>query len=139
MPPPRPFCRDPAKGLFVSTPEKTAPAPKAAETKRMRLDIALLVCSLLYVVAEFIFNARLLDTASDMLATADDLKDVEYFGRAVSGVGLSLLVAGFFARDGFRLSRLADQILFGVLAIVCPLVFLLAPLSPLDGGLDPSG
>lgn len=125
----------------MTTPHSTtAPAaPAAPEKKRLRLDIALLVCSLLYVVAEFIFNARLLDTASDMLATADDLKDVEYFGRTVSGVGLSLLVAGFFARDGFRMSRLGDQILFGVLAVLCPLVFLLSPLSPQDGGLDPSG
>lgn len=117
----------------------TAQTPAATKTQRFRLDIALLVCSLFYIVAEFVFNARLLDTASDILATPDDLRDVEYFGRAVSGIGLSLLVAGFFARDGFRMSRTVDQILFGVLAVVCPLVFLLSPLSPLDGGLDPAG
>ena len=115
------------------------PSPAASAARRLRLDIILLVCSLFYIVAEFVFNARLLDTASNILATSDDLRDVEYFGRAVSGVGLSLLVAGFFARDNFRMSRPIDQALFGLLAIVCPLVFLLSPLSPQNGGLDPAG
>lgn len=105
----------------------------------LRVDIALLVCGLFYILAEFIFNARLLDTASDIAATADDLRDVEYLGRAVSGVGLTLLVAGFFARDGFRMSRLSDQIVFGLLALVCPLLFLLSPLAAAGGGLDPAG
>ncbi|MFN7112761.1 MAG: peptidoglycan-binding domain-containing protein [Alphaproteobacteria bacterium] len=118
---------------------KTAPAATPSPGAGIRLDMALLVCGLLYILAEFIFNARLLDTASDITATADDLRDVEYLGRAVSGVGLSLLVAGFFARDRFRMSRLSDQIVFGLLAVLCPLLFLLSPLSPVDGGLDPSG
>jgi len=122
---------------------KTATKPEAASaappSNGMRLDIALLVCGLLYILAEFIFNARLLDTASDINATAGDLRDVEYLGRAVSGIGLSLLVAGFFARDGFRMSRLSDQIVFGLLALLAPILFLLSPLSPHGGGLDPGG
>ncbi len=115
--------------------DKTAASGRAG----LRLDVTLLCLSLLYILAEFIFNARLLDTASDITATADDLRDVEYLGRAVSGVGLSLLVAGFFARDGFRMSRLSDQIVFGALVVFCPLLFLLSPLAPAGGGLDPAG
>ena len=118
-----------------SSDDKTAASGRAG----LRLDITLLCCSLLYILAEFIFNARLLDTASDITATADDLRDVEYLGRAVSGVGLSLLVAGFFARDRFRMSRLSDQIVFGLLALLCPLLFLLSPLAADGGGLDPAG
>lgn len=122
------------------TDKAPSPAPtKTASVAGLRLDLALLVCGLLYILAEFIFNARLLDTASDITATADDLRDVEYLGRGISGIGLSLLVAGFFARDGFRMSRLSDQIVFGLLALLGPLLFLLAPLSPADGGLDPGG
>lgn len=125
----------------MSNPPASPPSPPtaAAPPRSLRLDVILLVCSLFYIVAEFVFNTRLLDTASDIQASSDDLHSVEYFGRFVSGVGLSLLVAGFFARDGFRMSRLSDQILFGVLAVVCPLVFLLSPLSPQNGGLDPAG
>ncbi|MDP2205982.1 MAG: peptidoglycan-binding domain-containing protein [Alphaproteobacteria bacterium] len=122
-----------------NTPQPKATPAATPSRAGLRLDVALLVCGLLYILAEFIFNARLLDTASDITATADDLRDVEYLGRAVSGVGLSLLVAGFFARDHFRMSRLSDQIVFGLLAILCPVLFLLSPLSPADGGLDPSG
>lgn len=118
-----------------SSDDKTTASGRAG----LRLDITLLCCSLLYILAEFIFNARLLDTASDITATADDLRDVEYLGRAVSGVGLSLLVAGFFARDRFRMSRLSDQIVFGLLALLCPLLFLLSPLAADGGGLDPAG
>lgn len=115
-------------------------APKTASAKAgFRLDLALLLCGLFYILAEFIFNARLLDTASDISATADDLRDVEYLGRGISGIGLSLLVAGFFARDGFRMSRISDQIVFGLLALLGPLLFLLSPLSPVNGGLDPGG
>lgn len=121
------------------TATKSETASAAAPVNGMRLDIALLICGLLYILAEFIFNARLLDTASDINATADDLRDVEYLGRGVSGIGLSLLVAGFFARDGFRMSRLSDQIVFGLLALLAPLLFLLSPLSPQGGGLDPGG
>lgn len=140
MPPLRHVRHSPCPEVSVSaahTSPQTSPAAPAP--RKMRLDIILLACSLFYLVAEFIFNARLLDTASDILATSDDLRDVEYFGRAVSGIGLSLLVAGFFARDGFRLSRKTDLVLLGVLVVVCPLVFLLSPLSPQDGGLDPAG
>jgi hypothetical protein len=122
----------------ASKPEVARSAPPPAEGG-LRLDLVLLACGLLYILAEFIFNARLLDTASDISASADDLRDVEYLGRAVSGIGLSLLVAGFFARDGFRMSRTADQVVFGLLAFLCPALFLFSPLSPADGGLDPGG
>ncbi len=88
-------------------------------------DILFFAFSCLYVLAEFRFNARLLDVAGS--ARVDDvaIHAVADFGRIVSGFGFTLLALGVFARARFRLTHRREKIAFGCLTVVClaPFVF----------------
>ena len=47
-----------------------------------------------YLLAELVFNAKLLNTASTLNIDTDALYSVELFGRSVSGVGFALFAVG---------------------------------------------
>lgn len=91
------------------------------------IDIVFFACSLIYLVAEFRFNLRLLDVAGSAKADAAEVDQVAEFGRAVSGFGFTLLVLGLFAREGFRLNSLRARIIFGIFTGLCLLPFVVFP------------
>lgn len=51
------------------------------------------ICSVLYLFPEAAFNASLTDVAGGKSATEEDLRAVELFGRTISGIGVTLLLA----------------------------------------------
>ncbi|WP_286241257.1 PEGA domain-containing protein [Neptuniibacter halophilus] len=84
----------------------------------------MLVLSILYLLPETIFNAQLVATAGGKGSTEDDLRMVEYFGRTVSGIGATLLIADLILKGRAAVSALRLVITFGLIAIfVWPTVF----------------
>ena len=51
------------------------------------------ICAIVYLFPEAVFNAALTDVAGDHYATEADLRTVELFGRSISGIGVTLLLA----------------------------------------------
>lgn len=84
-------------------------------------QLLLLLLSGLYLICELIFNYALVTTAGKAGFSSDDLRALEYFGRAVSGIGASLLVAGLFIRGANFLHSIGR--LAVVFVAVWPLVF----------------
>lgn len=82
-----------------------------------------IVLSCFYLLAELIFNYRLVEIMSLPRADKESLNDVEFFGRAISGVGVSLLIADFLI--GFLKTKyMASVTLFGIsLVTVGPAVY----------------
>lgn len=74
-----------------------------------RFIFVMLILSLAYLVFEIDFNAQLLDVASNINAEKADLENVENYGRAMSGIGLALLLLGIFyskkLKDEFNLPK----------------------------------
>ncbi len=56
--------------------------------------LTLFVLNIIYLVVEFAFNAHLVDTASNIGLTQDQVNSVEHIGRIVSGIGFALLMSG---------------------------------------------
>jgi len=67
---------------------------KASASRPLWWAVSITLLSVLYLFPEIIFNYLLVFTAGGNTGTTD-LKTVELFGRAVSGIGVSLLVADF--------------------------------------------
>uniref|UniRef100_A0A486XJD1 Uncharacterized protein n=1 Tax=Rheinheimera sp. BAL341 TaxID=1708203 RepID=A0A486XJD1_9GAMM len=63
-------------------------------TKRRSWKLMLFIASFAYLLIEIMFNAKLVEIASAAGFNADDnvLHLIELFGRAISGVGVSLLI-----------------------------------------------
>lgn len=98
-------------------------------TKKERLltpvGMVLFVLSIGYIGAEALFNMKLLDVAGMVKANPEDIRNLQHFGRAVSGYGFSLLTLGVFAATGFQLKRKRDWAKFAVLAVISFIPFLL--------------
>lgn len=77
----------------------------------------------LYLFPEIIFNAELVRTAGSAASNYDELRRLELFGRAVSGIGVSLLLLDAFAI--FPLRSKAKTLLVAALVVVFvwPIVF----------------
>ena len=76
------------------------------------------ILSAIYLIPEIIFNATLVSVVSNT-TSENELESVEIFGRAVSGVGLSLLVAGFFAAKS-PLNKISSVLVIMVMSfLVC--------------------
>ncbi|MEZ0225358.1 MAG: hypothetical protein ACAH83_12455 [Alphaproteobacteria bacterium] len=84
----------------------------------------MLVLSLGYIGAEALFNMQLVDIAGSVKSNPDEIRDLQHFGRAVSGYGFSLLTLGAFAGAGFRLKGRRQWVMFGALSTVALLPFL---------------
>ena len=87
--------------------------------------LALFALSLGYIGAEALFNMKLLDVAGSVKSNPEEIRNLQHFGRAVSGYGFSLLTLGVFATSGFRLTRRRDWVMFAVLAIISFIPFVL--------------
>jgi len=84
----------------------------------------LIILSLLYLFPEVVFNAMLVETAGGIESSDEDLKLIELFGRASSGVGVVLLIAGWALKSKFTQTKLRTLITFGLLTLmVWPTVF----------------
>lgn len=81
--------------------------------------IAFLALSSVYIVAEAVFNIRLLEVAGSVKSDPSAIDSLQYFGRAISGYGFSLLMLGLFAGSGFKLDTRWRWIAFWLLATVC--------------------
>ena len=90
-------------------------------------DILFFAFSCVYLMAEFAFNARLLDVAGSAAVDDGEIHRVADFGRVVSGFGFTLLALGLFARARFRLTHKREKITFAVFASACLLPFVLFP------------
>ncbi|KXS54388.1 peptidoglycan-binding domain-containing protein [Marinobacter persicus] len=66
----------------------------------LKLLLVLLVLEVAYVLAEFSFNASILNAASGALGTGIELDHLTIKGKQLSGVGLGLLIFAFVALRG---------------------------------------
>ncbi|TAL40082.1 MAG: hypothetical protein EPN97_01095 [Alphaproteobacteria bacterium] len=84
--------------------------------KKVRLftpfGLLLLALSLGYIGAEALFNMRLVDIAGSVKSNPDEIRDLQHFGRAVSGYGFSLLALGAFAGAGFKMKGRREWAMF---------------------------
>jgi ElaB/YqjD/DUF883 family membrane-anchored ribosome-binding protein len=67
-------------------------------TRPLYVSVTLLLLSALYLLPEIIFNTDLVNVAGGKNSTHEDLKEVEYFGRTISGIGAALLVLDFLLK-----------------------------------------
>jgi len=85
--------------------------------------------SVLYLVPESIFNSQLVATAGSDIENEQRLKAVEFFGRAISGFGVTLLFADAFMRLKIRGRRIwqsrADTLIVFVIigVLIWPTVY----------------
>ena len=78
-------------------------------------SLALIVLGFIYLIAEFKFNAYLVDTAT-LTLTLQEVDDLELFGRTLSGFGLMLLVFGWIKyKSSQKLRTFKKLIGFGLL------------------------
>lgn len=82
-------------------------------------------CSVLYLFPEAVFNAALTDVAGGHNSSEDDLRAVELFGRTISGMGVTLLLADLLLK-GKKVAKVSRALgYFGLIAlIVWPSIFL---------------
>jgi len=62
--------------------------------RRNTHPLVFVVLSVLYLILEINFNSQIVGISGALSVTADKIKSVEFFGRCISGVGVSLLVTG---------------------------------------------
>ncbi|MGS0693471.1 PEGA domain-containing protein [Shewanella sp. 0m-4] len=86
--------------------------------------MTMFICSVVYLFPEAIFNAALTDVAGGRNASHDDLRAVELFGRTISGIGVTLLLADMLL-SGKRVARVGHALgYFSLIAVlVWPTVF----------------
>ncbi|MCL1137819.1 hypothetical protein [Shewanella pneumatophori] len=86
--------------------------------------MTMFVCSVVYLFPEAVFNAALTDVAGGRNSSHDDLRAVELFGRTISGIGVTLLLADMLL-TGKRVARVGAALgYFSLIAIlVWPTVF----------------
>jgi hypothetical protein len=81
----------------------------------------LVVASCLYLILELIFNANLVDVAGATVVGETEIRRVEIFGRALSGIGVTLLIASFVLKNVTFTRGIILTLLMG--ALIWPLVF----------------
>ena len=86
--------------------------------------IFLYLASIAYLVIEVVFNFSLLNAISANDISADDIHDVESFGRVASSIGFTLFAIGFFYKDGFFVNKASGYQGFIAIIVVS---------SPLEG------
>ena len=83
----------------------------------------LLVLATLYLLPEAIFNAQLVSLVGLGTPSAEDLEHLEIYGRAVSGVGVALLLADFLPKA--MVAKVGRGLIsfIALLCLVWPVVF----------------
>ena len=86
--------------------------------------MTMFICSVIYLFPEAVFNAALTDVAGGRNSSHDDLRAVELFGRTISGIGVTLLLADMLL-SGKRVARVGRALgYFCLIAVlVWPTVF----------------
>lgn len=79
--------------------------------RKERLQVAIVIASLIYLIFETSFHALLTMTVINPESNISDIHRVEIYGRLISGFGSGLLVVSFF-KNWFRTSRL--YVIFGI-------------------------
>ena len=105
-------------------PSASRPPASAQGAVRKRWGLALLLLSILYLLFEMIFNASLVQVAGSGHASEDELTRIELLGRSLSGIGASLLLAGWALKGPVLSSRLRRWTVVALIFLVTwPLVF----------------
>ena len=82
------------------------------------------LCSLLYLFPEIVFNASLTDIAGGRNSSEEDLREIELFGRTISGIGVTLLLADLLLKGRHVATAVrAFSYLFFIGVLVWPTVF----------------
>ncbi|WP_244212539.1 hypothetical protein [Shewanella livingstonensis] len=86
--------------------------------------LLMFICSVAYLFPEAVFNAALTDVAGGRNSSAEDLRAVELFGRTISGIGVTLLLADLLLK-GKQVAKATRALgYFSLIAvIVWPTVF----------------
>ncbi|WP_242620220.1 hypothetical protein [Shewanella maritima] len=86
--------------------------------------LTMFICSVVYLFPEAVFNAALVNVAGGKNATEAELHAVELFGRTISGIGVTLLLADLLLK-GKRVATIPSALgSFALIAIlVWPTVF----------------
>ena len=87
--------------------------------------IILFLLSFLYLCVELVFNRRLLDISSSVRSDPQQVDHLQYFGRAASGLGFTLLVLGIFQQFGFKITGWKQWTIFSVIALMCLMPFIM--------------
>ena len=78
-------------------------------------SLVLIALGIAYLSAEFAFNAYLVDTATLSLSQ-EEIDNLEFYGRSLSGIGLMLLVFGWIKyKSSQKLKTLKKLLIFGLL------------------------
>jgi hypothetical protein len=108
---------------FKPSRKETQPSSPDADKPFWWL-VLMFICSFLYLIPEAVFNAELISVAGGKISTEDDLKSVELFGRTISGIGVTLLLADLLLTSRLLTSRLKTAFFFILIAsIAWPTVF----------------
>ncbi len=86
--------------------------------------LLMFICSVLYLFPEAVFNAALTEVAGGRNSSEEDLRAVELFGRTISGIGVTLLLADLLLKGKYvaKVGRTLGY--FALIAIlVWPTVF----------------
>ncbi|WP_299793090.1 hypothetical protein [uncultured Shewanella sp.] len=92
------------KALQKEQKQQRSQAAKQAKQKQRDTQIAItgkpfwwmltmFICSVVYLFPEAVFNAALTEVAGGRNSSEEDLRAVELFGRTISGIGVTLLLA----------------------------------------------
>lgn len=86
----------------------------------------LFLLSTIYLIAEFIFNVRMLDVSGTSLSKIEAFDDIQYFGRLVSASGFTLLVLEICRKFKCRFDTPIKQVVLGAIIFLCMLPFFLS-------------
>lgn len=93
-------------------------------TKPFWWMMLMFICSVVYLFPEAVFNAALTDVAGGRASSEADLREVELFGRTISGIGVTLLLADLLLKGRWLSSVVRALLGFSLLAVlVWPTVF----------------
>ena len=108
----------------AASSESAASSSSGSGFARKRWALALLLLSAVYLLFEMIFNASLVQVAGSGYSTEDELTRTELLGRSLSGIGASLLLAGWALRGPLLSNRARRWTAAGLIFLVTwPLVF----------------
>lgn len=99
-------------------------AKTTIKSRPMWWAVTMFVLSVCYLFPETVFNAELVAVAGGLDSTDESLRTVELFGRTISGIGVTLLLADLLIRGRLLESKIRAVIAFcGLAILVWPLVY----------------
>jgi hypothetical protein len=86
-------------------------------------SLLLVLLGTLYLIPEAIFNSQLVSLVGRGTPTTEDLENLELFGRSISGIGVTLLLADFIKAKLLTSKFKSILILCSLFAVVFPTMF----------------